>query len=96
MEPAEAIDMQPVVEAIEKIDPVVNITTNSDGEDISDVLEQIEDDYLKLDSDKGTTGGTTKDDNVAGPENIDKAQKEKEAMERAEEMDKLAKQIVTA
>lgn len=88
MESAEAIDMQPVVEAIEKIDPVVNITTNSDGEDISDVLEQIEDDYLKLGSHGGTDGDTAaRDKNIT--ENKTKA--EEEAAKKAAEEEEAAR-----
>lgn len=60
-----AIDNQGIIEAVENIDPVVNITMNSDNKDIKEILKQIADKYLELDSEEGTTGGTAHQKNIS-------------------------------
>lgn len=65
MDLSEAIDLQPIAEEIEDLNPVVPITLDIDGEDLKEKLEDIETDYLKLDSEKGTTGKT-----AVGEENV--------------------------
>lgn len=69
-----AIDNQGIIEAIETIDPVVNITMNSDNEDIKSILKEIEDKYLKLNSTQGTDGGTAHDENIANPGKVPEMQ----------------------